>query len=340
MISSNQSRVLRQTTGVTLVELLVVIAIVALLMGLLLPAVQGVRESGRRAACLNNLRQLVVAAHSFHTSQGRLPAGATYVAGQEGDPRGHGHSWLSRLLPHLELSTIHDRLDFAAPSNMPPNAAVLLGVVLPSLACPSDPHAGLLDNGRLNDAYLPGPAGTKSMGASYVPCGGPMHMNVCTVAATAPTNINCLGVEGLGWPGHSGGSYSSGAPGMFAGGPVAYQFGQCTDGLSHTFLIGEQLPAYSSLMHYFSSHLNVGSTNPPPNFHLAYPACPPRLTPRSDPYNPHLCVGRMGGFKSAHPHGLVMGMADGRAAFVDELIDYQIWQYLGNRRDRVPVSLP
>jgi hypothetical protein len=319
---------------------LVVIAIIGILVGLLLPAVQGAREAGRRVACLNNLRQLVVAAHSFHASQERLPAGAIYVAGQAGDPRGHGHSWLSKLLPQLELQSIYDRLDFTTPSTMPPNAAALLGVVLPGLACASDPHAGLLDNGRLNDSYLPGPAGTKSMGASYVPCGGPMHMNLCTVAATTPVNINCLGVEGSGSPGHSGGSYSSGGPGMFAGGPVAYQFSQCIDGLSNTFLIGEQLPAYSSLMHYFSSHLNVGSTNPPPNFHLAYPGCPPRLTARSDPYNPHVCVGRMGGFKSAHPGGLVMGMADGKVVFVDDLIDYQVWQYLGNRRDRMPVSLP
>jgi hypothetical protein len=302
-----------------------------------LPAVQSARESARQLQCSNALRQLALAVHSHHETVGLLPAGATYVD-DEDDSRGHGHSWLARTLPFLDQQPLFDRLNFDLPSDESPNADALNGRLLPGLACPSDPHAGLLDNGRLNDLFMPGPAGTLSMAASYVPCGGPMYMNVCTVAATSPKNINCLGIRGRGHPGHSGGSYDSGAPGLFAGGEVAYRFSHCTDGLSNTFLLGEQLPAYSPLMHYFSSHLNVASTNPPPNFHLAYPDCPPRLSPRSDRYNPHLCVGRMGGFKSSHPGGLLMAMGDGSVAFHDELIDYDVWQYLGNKTDGEVIS--
>src|ERR1700754_649154 len=89
--------------GFTLIELLVVIAIIAILIGLLLPAVQRVREAASRVKCQNNLKQIGVAAHNYHTSNSRFPPGATATPSQM--------SVQGVLLPYVEQSSTYDLFD-------------------------------------------------------------------------------------------------------------------------------------------------------------------------------------------------------------------------------------
>jgi prepilin-type N-terminal cleavage/methylation domain-containing protein/prepilin-type processing-associated H-X9-DG protein len=93
--------------GFSLVELLVVIAIIALLIGLLLPAIQSAREASRRRACSNHLRQQVTATLTFESQNRALPAGAMVIA-QESRP---GVCWRTLILPHLEESSLYQNLD-------------------------------------------------------------------------------------------------------------------------------------------------------------------------------------------------------------------------------------
>lgn len=101
----------RQQTGFTLVELLVVIAIIGILIGLLLPAVQQARQAARRITCQNHLRQIVIAAHNYESTNKEFPRGFL----GEWEPNGQGCLWSYYLLPYIEQSNVYDRISPQVP---------------------------------------------------------------------------------------------------------------------------------------------------------------------------------------------------------------------------------
>jgi len=156
--------------GFTLIELLVVIAIIAVLLGLLLPAVQKVREAAARAKCLNNLKQLGLALHGFHDVHGKLPPGQVKDALPEwGVPvAGLNHGWAPFILPYIEeqnlYSTYHWDLFSADQANQP-----LMSHPLKLFQCPSSPEQ---DRYYTAPPFSPAPDGKKAACGDYAPTWG------------------------------------------------------------------------------------------------------------------------------------------------------------------------
>jgi prepilin-type N-terminal cleavage/methylation domain-containing protein/prepilin-type processing-associated H-X9-DG protein len=305
----------------TLIELLVVIAIIAILIGLLLPAVQKVREAAQRMSCQNNLHQLGLAVHSYHDVNGFLPVngpGSTFSSTST------NWSWLARILPYIEEWNLYATCGITNNAALNANrTAVATGVK--KFLCPSDvtdintPQIGDPDLGGLPL----GPTNYKGV------CGSNWHWasgrdpTVCS-RCPPPNNTDNM------WLDQGNGIFyrTDGWPGTAGHGPL--KLTSITDGTSNTLMIGEDIPSLNLWCSWPYGNHATGTCALPPNTYSQ---------PDGTPFQPDQWW-NVYSFRSKHTGGLNFAFADGSVHWINNNIALAVYRGLATYNGDEEVSLP
>ena len=354
-----------KNNGFTLVELLVVIAIIGILVGMLLPAVQQVREAARRTECSNNQRQLGIACHNYESAFGSFPDGL-YCSDADNSSGGaynitwYGHTVFAKILPYLEQGNVFEQFNFdlsaaAAVSNTTDSngnfgldaiiAEIPTAATVPSFICPSD----FLE---INPVFLDWNSQGYSRGwhgmTSYLANGG-----------THSTYFRDFGMQ------DNGVFYMTG-PGSLPSNPSetpnlsknarACKIGQIYDGTSNTFLFGERYhfdPNFDSILHESSSTFSrypiakwgawgwIGGGNGTTHIFGSTRLDAPinYQTPADASANYSNVNIRMSAYGSGHPGGANFALSDGSVRFVPETIDAISFQAISTREEGEAISI-
>lgn len=288
-------RTVRHRAGFTLVELLVVIAIIAILVSMLLPAVQQAREAARRTQCKNNLAQLGIALHNYELAFEVLPAGVVNPEGPiRHEPVGYHHNWVSRLLPHLDQGPAFSHLDWSRgiydqPAPDPernPLGIHVREMVLSILLCPSSPDGPVID--------APGQSSRVAL-SSFAACtGGTEH----------PIDADNDGV-------------------FYLNSLTRYR--DIGDGASNTIFVGEKFSFEGSQGWASGTRSTLRNTGNPIAERPGNRG-PHGLMPMPEPTI-------VGGFGSYHSGGAQFLFGDGSVRFLSISVDRKLFSLLGSRDD-------
>jgi prepilin-type N-terminal cleavage/methylation domain-containing protein/prepilin-type processing-associated H-X9-DG protein len=328
--------------GFTLIELLVVIAIIAILIGLLLPAVQKIREAARRMTCSNNLKQIGLALHNYHDVVGKFPAGGQLgpPGGSTGDWNDARGSWLLFLLPYVEQDNLY-RISGGSVAEQTYGGGVAVlnymnnnRIKAPSVyRCPSDGD---------NTGYKANYAGSVGPQCAVGQCGSYPNTPWCEPDISGAGG----GLAMMGYtrsPDHGNSFSATDIRGMFNRLGAELRMSSARDGLSNTILVGEvrvlqhdhvwQGGEFWASWCWYNGGAAHTTTITPINYdNNQLNGCSPDPTRYYGNWN------TAWGFKSYHAGGVNFLFGDGAVRFIRESIDHRTYQLLGCRNDSQAVA--
>ncbi len=314
--------------GFTLIELLVVIAIIAVLIGLLLPAVQKVREAANRISCANNLKQIALALHNYQDTYSKLPPRAIL------EPYDRGATWAVLLMPYLEQSAGYALWDLKKQYKDQTDAA--RQVRIKTYVCPSRRTASELS---IQEAGLPGGLGGAGSGGLTPPYALPG--GVSDYAACNGTFGALNGGWGTWWSTNADGAIIQGLPDGRGLRTSQTSLSNIPDGTSNTFLVGEKHVPIGGLY-----RVRYGDASVYNGYWIPYAS---RMAGLEDPLalGPHDTSPSLVGdstwvrkFGSWHPGVCGFAFCDGSVHYIRNSIDGTTLERLARRADGQVVRLP